>query len=72
MWHVAGPWVRPLNRWAEHSQRIACRNAMVASTALTARRRERDEAQEVVARLVAHRSDTATKAATPARVSRLG
>ena len=42
------PMLRPLTRWAEQSQRHACRNAMVASTALTAGRRERDEVQEFI------------------------
>jgi hypothetical protein len=45
----------PLRRWAEHSQRTACRNAMVASTALAARRREREEVQELVEALLAQR-----------------
>jgi hypothetical protein len=53
--HLLDPMLRPLSRWAEHSQRQACRNAMVASTALTAGRRERDEVQEFVeAALAAH------------------
>lgn len=47
--------LRPVTRWAEHCQRDACRNAMVASTALTARRRERDEVQEFVDALLARR-----------------
>ena len=41
LWPVS----RPLTQWAETSQRHACRNAMVASTAITATRRERDEVQ---------------------------
>ena len=32
--HLIEPMLRPLSRFAEHSQRQACRNAMVASTAL--------------------------------------
>jgi hypothetical protein len=48
MIHVIDPMIRPLARWAEQSQRQACRNAMVASTALTQGRRERDEVREFV------------------------
>ena len=50
------PVLWPLTRWAEHSQRTACRNAMVASTALAARRRELDETQDFVREVVARRS----------------
>jgi hypothetical protein len=53
---ILKPLTGPLNRWAEHSQSIACRNAMIASTAITARRRERDEVQEFVEALLAQRS----------------
>ena len=49
LWPVS----RPLTQWAENSQRHACRNAMVASTAITATRRERDEVQEFVETLIA-------------------
>jgi hypothetical protein len=49
------PMLLPLTRWAEHSQRGACRNAMIAATALTARRRERDEVQEYVDGVLARR-----------------
>ncbi len=45
---LVGPLFQPLTRWAENSQRNACRNAMVASTALAAGRRERDETAEYV------------------------
>ena len=53
--HIIEPMLRPLTLWAEQSQRRACRNAMVASTALTAGRRERDEVQEFVVAALAHR-----------------
>jgi hypothetical protein len=53
---LVGPFFQPLTRWAEHSQRQACRNAMVASTALAAGRRERDEAREFVDSLLARRA----------------
>jgi hypothetical protein len=59
---------RPLSHWAENSQRHACRNAMVASTAITQTRRERDEVQEFVDTLIARRSrsqDNAAGHATP-------
>ena len=54
--HLLDPVLWPLTRWAEHSQRTACRNAMVASTALAARRREHDEAQDFVREVIARRS----------------
>ena len=44
--HVAAPIVRPLLWWAQESQRRACRNAMVASTALAERRHERRDVEE--------------------------
>jgi hypothetical protein len=53
---VLWPVGRPLSHWAETSQRQACRNAMVASTVITATRRERDEVQAFVDTLVARRS----------------
>lgn len=42
-WQVLSSTVR---RWAADSQRGACRNAMVAGTALAARRAEREEVEE--------------------------
>ena len=36
------PVAGPITHWAQHSQRQACRNAMVATTALAAGRRERE------------------------------
>ena len=38
-----------VRRWALDSQRGACRNAMVAGTALAARRAERQEVEEYLA-----------------------
>jgi hypothetical protein len=38
-----------VRRWALDSQRQACRNAMVAGTALAARRAEREEVEEFLA-----------------------
>jgi hypothetical protein len=55
MIHLIDPMFRPLARWAEQSQRQACRNAMVASTALTQGRRERDEVREFVEAVLARR-----------------
>lgn len=49
------PMLQPLTRWVEQSQERACRNAMVASTALTVGRRERDEVQEFVETTLARR-----------------
>ena len=60
------PMLRPLTMWAEQSQRQACRNAMVASTALTAGRQEREEVQQFVARMLAHRAQVAAVPATAA------
>jgi len=57
--HLMEPMLRPLAWWAEQSQRQACRNAMVASTALTAGRRERNEVQEFVEEVLAHRQPRA-------------
>lgn len=69
--HLVGPFLRPVRRWAEDSQRIACRNAMVAATSLAAGRRERDETREFVASVLAHRASPAeapTPAVPPARL----
>jgi hypothetical protein len=69
------PMLRPLTRWAEQSQQRACRNAMVASTALTAGRRERDEVQQFVEAAIARRAARGGAASSgPARVpaARLG
>ena len=54
--HLIGPVIRPLTRLAERSQRDACRNAMVASTALTALRQERDDVEEYLAQARARRA----------------
>lgn len=56
---LVAPVLRPLTRWAEHAQRQGCRNAMVASTDLAARRREREEVQEFVDELLARRGSRA-------------
>jgi hypothetical protein len=66
------PMFLPLQRWAEHSQRQACRNAMVASTALTAGRRERDETQEFVDQVLARRARRAGAAPPSLPAARLG
>jgi hypothetical protein len=42
---------RMVDRWAVGSQQTARRNAMIASTALTQRRAERDEVEEFLASL---------------------
>ncbi len=70
--HLVGPLFRPLTRWAESSQQTACRNAMVASTALTAGRRERDETQEYVVALLARRTRRAGAAPPSLPAARLG
>jgi hypothetical protein len=63
--HLIGPVIRPLTILAERSQRGACRNAMVASTALAARRRERDEVQEYLDQESARRAHRAGAALLP-------
>ena len=60
------PVLRPLSRLAEHSQRQACRNAMVASTALTAGRQEREEVQQLVTTMLAHRGQVPAVPTPPA------
>jgi len=66
------PMLWPLTRWAENSQRRACRNAMVASTNLAAGRRERDEAQEFIDTLIARRARRAGAAPPSLPAARLG
>ena len=69
---LVGPLLLPLTRWAETSQRQACRNAMVASTTLAAVRRERDEAQEFVHSVLARRARRAGAAPPTLPAARLG
>ena len=69
---LVGPFLRPLTRWAEGSQRTACRNAMVASTVLAEGRRERDETQEFVDDALARRSRRAGTAPPSLPAGRLG
>ncbi|WP_027863302.1 hypothetical protein [Marmoricola sp. URHB0036] len=69
---LVGPLFAPLQRWAENSQRQACRNAMVASTALAAGRRERDETQEFVDSVLARRARRAGAAPPSLPAARLG
>ena len=74
---LVGPLLRPLvfravTRWAETSQQTACRNAMVASTALAAGRRERDETQEYVESTLARRARRAGAAPPSLPAARLG
>jgi hypothetical protein len=65
------PMLRPLLRFAELSQRQACRNAMVASTALTAGRQEREEVEQFVSTMLAHRGQV-TALPRPPAAARLG
>jgi len=69
---LVGPVFRPLARWAQSSQQTACRNAMVASTALAATRRERDETQEYVESTLARRARRAGAAPPSLPAARLG
>jgi hypothetical protein len=70
--YLIEPMLRPVTRWAEQSQRQACRNAMVATTALTAGRRERDEAQQFVEAILARRKPRAGAAPPTLPAARLG
>ena len=74
--HVIQPMLRPLSRWAqgwaEHSQRQACRNAMVASTALAASRQEREEVRLFVEDMLARRAPAADTAPHPPAAAQLG
>ena len=69
---LVGPLFLPLQRWAQNSQRQACRNAMVATTALAAGRRERDETQEFVDSVLARRARRAGAAPPSPPAARLG
>ena len=69
---LVGPLLLPLTRWAETSQRQACRNAMVASTALAAGRRERDETQEFIDSALARRARRAGSVPPSLPAARLG
>ena len=51
--------VTSVQRWAVESQRAACRNAMVAGTALAVRRAEREEVEEFFASREAPAPDAA-------------
>jgi hypothetical protein len=66
------PMTRPLSHWAGQSQQHACRNAMVASTAITATRRERDEVHAYVETLIANRAGRAGAATSSPVAARLG
>lgn len=41
-----------VERWARHSQELACRNAMAATTEVLERRREREEVEDYLAALL--------------------
>jgi hypothetical protein len=68
--HLVDPILRPLSRWAfgfaEQSQRQACRNAMVASTAIAAGRQEREEVQLYVETMLARRAQVDVVTTAPA------
>lgn len=66
------PMLRPLARWAEQSQQRACRNAMVAATAISNGRRERDEVQDYVEAVLARRRPRAGAAPPRLPAVRLG
>jgi hypothetical protein len=64
--HLIEPMLRPLSRFAEHIQRQACRNAMVASTALATSRQEREEAQQFIETILARRASGDVSPVAPA------
>ncbi|MEO5653492.1 MAG: hypothetical protein ABIN79_09620 [Marmoricola sp.] len=66
--HLVAPIVRPLLRWARESQRNACRNAMVASTALAERRHERRDVEEYLSLTLGERFRTHPPRHTSAEV----
>ena len=70
--NVLEPMLRPLTRWAAASQRQACRNAMVASSALRDGRRERDEVQALVEAALARRAALGGAVAPGMPAARLG
>jgi len=70
--HLIEPMLRPLSRFAEHSQRQACRNAMVASTAITASRQDREEVQLFVETMLARRAQVELVSQTPAAATHSG
>lgn len=68
-----GSWAARLTGWPERSQQRARHNAMVASTALTQARRERDEIDAYVAGALARRRRQETApAAAPTGVAVTG
>ena len=69
---LIAPVLRPVQRWAEHYQRGACRNAMVASTMLAERRRERVEVADYLERALSRDSHRAGPASPSLPVARLG
>jgi hypothetical protein len=65
--HLLAPLLLPLAAWAENSQRIACRNAMTASTELAERLRESRDVQEYVVRTLELRASAEEPAASRSR-----
>jgi hypothetical protein len=66
------PMIRPVTLWAERSQRGACRNAMVATTALAERRRDHLEVAAYLDRALDRGSHRAGSAAPSLPAARLG
>jgi hypothetical protein len=59
-------------RWSTRSQEQARRNAMAASTILTARRSERVEVEEFVAAHLARRTESTAMVAAPEPIRHVG
>ena len=72
MKYLTPPVFWPVLIIAQHSQRRACRNAMVATTALSALRHEREETEELVDELLSGRPAGAAWHAQDRDVVRLG
>lgn len=68
MWRAARPTIQGLIRWHVHSQQMARRNAMIASTALAERRRERIEVDEFLHSYLEQRSRR-SEGQEPAKIS---
>lgn len=69
-WHALRTSVQ---QWAVESQRTACRNAMVAGTALAARRAEREDVEEFLAARAGRPTTTTEQAedgSAPGRTAR--
>ncbi len=68
MWRATRPSIQGLIQWHVRSQQVARRNAMIASTALAERRRERIEVDEFLHSYLQLRSRR-SESQEPAKIS---